>query len=836
MDDIEPSTSTTKRVSARSRYSQPPSVAFDYGNNDMARMKNSSTPSTTRSSKGGINGGRTYEDDDDDDEMEGLSSRSAIRTAAKLNAANDRGMGGGPVDLTRQRSSTNSVNSSKDRPWRTSSTSSTIDSSSYTTANEYIGRTHSSDSAENSTSVSTPTKNRWAQYETDPNYLAEESRRATSNAVVNMVDKLANNQEMNVNDIMNDLEETQEGMEMKGIIMGGNVGSGYGHTDEMERLEMNGNSLPPSMDRRGSSSRSTTDYVKSRLSSLLAKKDQDEYTVDYSSPSSTTSDHDKVRNEALKMLQIADNCLQDSPIGSTPNSPRGSSQSNGATGLFRTAGGGLAMRELDSREVSKLSIHRSSKGSPSSISGLDKFQTSTSSEKKKKSRFDGTFTIGSHDEDDVNKQRSSNSNGHPVSPNDDTPSLWSSRYSVERQLMAITGGLDSEHILAKMDMLHSSRQKTKSARGLYRASGYAMDGSHEEYNDYNNGSSTGVGLGGIWLWLKGTLWSDELELNYDGTTQSLVRREKAMQRRRRLRYGLIFVMALSVVVGVLVHVGNPKAKSSSGDVNFYVLADEPYDFSNVELLTRELETLPKDAEFVVHLGNANGDIQSRCKEYGFERAAAVLKESPVPVLVIPGDLDWAACGSQSDAEDALYWWDINLGKLEKSWKDENPLNVEYSEDVVGNFSFMHKGVLFISVNMVDVETEPAEVTLRLEQNVLWTKDKLTKFGDDEYHAVVILGHAPPSDKQGEYFWPLVETLADLEKPVLYLHANSNGSFEQYTPFNEAENLQAVQLEKRGREGPMKVVVKQNGKKGGKSSFMDWFSFERRDLAVERIEK
>ena len=777
---------TAKRMSARSRYSQPPSAAFALGNNDITRTN------SLKSSKGGING-RTYEEDDDlNSEMSGLSSSRAARNASQRASSQvDK-----PTELSRQ-SSARSTNSRTDKPWRTNSASSTT-SGSYATADE--------------------TNSRWAQ----PGNYEEESKLATTNAVVDMATRLSDgmrqrggydndntNDVHNINDIMNDLQQSEEGMEVSP--MGGVAGTGYGDDDEMEGLSGG----------KRSSSRSTTDYVKSRLSSIMTKPDsRNEYTVDYGS-SPQNAEHDKVRNEALKMLQIADSCLQDSPINgsSVPNSPRSSSGTgNGATGLFRTAGGGLAMRELDSKETSRISFK---KGQPqSSISGIDSFKSERSTSRSS-SRYDGTFTIGSNDEDDKN-----NSNGAPTSPNDDTPSLWSSRYSVERQLMAITGGLDSKHMLAKMDMLHSSRQKTKSARGLYRASGYAMDGSGEDYNDYTKSTGSGFAFGGVWLWLRGTLWSDDAELNYDGTTQSLVRREKAMQRRRRIRWGLGFLVTLSILVGVLTHLGNPnKGPRSGGDVNFYVLADEPYDFSNAELLTRELEALPKDAEFVIHLGNVNADEQSRCKEYGFERAAAVLGESPVPLLVIPGDLDWAACGSKNAAEDALYWWDINLGKLEKRW-NKSPLDVEHSEDVVGNFAFLHKGVLFISVNMVEAETEPTEVTLRLEQNVIWTKDKLEQF-KDKFHAVVILGHAPPSEKQGEYFWPLRGQIADLEKPVLYLHANSEGSFEEYIPYKEAENLKAVQLEARGREGPMKVVVREKG---------DAFKFERRDLSPKKVQK
>ena len=802
-------------------------------------------------SKSGINGNRAYEDDDE--EQEGLSSRSARRASQKRLELNDIDRKG--VALNRTMSSGSAASSStKDRPWRTSASGSATTSSAndrnsssmdYVTAEDdleddlssteerlstsgiEVSRNQSTNS-ESSVEVSTPTRNRWAQYETDD--LAEESRRATSNAVVDMATKYADRQQ----------EEEDEPM-IPTQPMGGSASDSdpwqkYRDHPSSE-LESNGNSLegPPSMPDSANSSRSTTDYVKSRFNTLMnARKNsspENRNSSDYernssAASSSTQSDHDKVRNEALKMLQIADNCLMESPRNSAPNSPRSSINGGGTAGLFRTKGGGLAMRELHNDEISGIRTTKREKAS--ALAGLDRYSSGTK-KGESGSRFDGTFTIGSQDEDDL---KAYNSNGTPLSPNDDTPSSssrrWSSRFSVEHQLMAITGGLDSTAMLNKMDILNSSRDKTKSARGLYRASGYAMDGSHENYNDYTATSSTGVGLGGIWLWLRGTLWSDDLELNHDGTTQSLVRREKAMQRRRRLRWGLGFLVGLCVLVGVLVEMGNPgnAYKAGSTDVNFYVLADEPYDFSNVEQLTRELEALPESAEFVIHLGNANSDSQSRCKEYGFERAAAILKESPVPVLVIPGDLDWAACGSKKKAEAALSYWDINLGqKLEKNW--DHPFDIEYSDDVIGNFAFLHKGVLFISVSIVDAETEPTEVTLRLEQNVLWTKSQLSDHDAEDYRAVVIFGHAPPSSKQGEYFWPLIEQIKDLDKPVLYMHANSDGSFEKYTPFSKAENFQAVQLEQRGREAPMRVVVNSNGD--------DAFEFERRDPTI-RTEK
>jgi predicted phosphodiesterase len=540
---------------------------------------------------------------------------------------------------------------------------------------------------------------------------------------------------------------------------------------KQDLLQDNGNSLSPSESAPSSYQRSTTDYVKSRLSTLLAP--------DHRNSSTRAHSYDDVRNEAMKMLQLADESLS----GGSPNR---------TTGLFRTTGGGLAMRELEDQEVSGIEFIRG-KQAQASISGLDSFQ---SPEKSSIPKFDGTFTIGSHDEDD-NHQAPADSKGNK---NGDSPSLWSSRYSVERQLMAVTGGLDSAHLLNKMDKLHASREKTKSARGLYRASADAMDGSGEDYADYTKSYSLGVHLGGVWHWIKGTMWSD-IFINYDGTTQSLVRAEKARIKRRRIIIGSIFMVLLMTTIGVLVARGN---RVSPNAVNFYVLSDEPYDMSDLRQLTRDLENLPNDAEFVIHLGNANGNAQSQCKEYGFERAAAVLKKCPVPMFVITGDKDWADCGTETAAQNALNYWNAILGHFEKNW-DHN-FDVHYQGEVVGNFAFLHKGVLFLSVNIVDVETRPDEMTDRHEKNVMWTKEQISNYKQDEYRAIVIFGHSHPSDDQGEYFWPVIDQIKKIDKQVLYVHANKLGEFEIYQPFDEAKNFKAVQLEKQGEEAPMRVTI------------------------------
>ena len=110
-------------------------------------------------------------------------------------------------------------------------------------------------------------------------------------------------------------------------------------------------------------------------------------------------------------------------------------------------------------------------------------------------------------------------------------------------------------------------------------------------------------------------------------------------------------------------------------------------------------------------------------------------------------------------------------------------------------------------------------------------------GSDTYycaarHALILLGHAPPSDEQEDFFLPVLDALREGGGgiPALCLHASARGgSFVRHVPFGnageptamwleergrEAGEPTAVRLEERGREAPLRVVVRRSGDGGG----------------------
>lgn len=71
--------------------------------------------------------------------------------------------------------------------------------------------------------------------------------------------------------------------------------------------------------------------------------------------------------------------------------------------------------------------------------------------------------------------------------------------------------------------------------------------------------------------------------------------------------------------------------------NSYIIGDLPYTEAEKDRLIKHVNSLPDDAEFLVHVGDIrDAEDESDCKLSEFEMVADILKESPVPVFIVPG--------------------------------------------------------------------------------------------------------------------------------------------------------------------------------------------------------
>jgi len=78
---------------------------------------------------------------------------------------------------------------------------------------------------------------------------------------------------------------------------------------------------------------------------------------------------------------------------------------------------------------------------------------------------------------------------------------------------------------------------------------------------------------------------------------------------------------------------------SSGNgtsITFYAMADAPYtDHERENIMPYQIKNLSSSADFLVHLGDLQ-DAADGCQESAYQAASAILKQSNIPVFVIPG--------------------------------------------------------------------------------------------------------------------------------------------------------------------------------------------------------
>lgn len=124
-----------------------------------------------------------------------------------------------------------------------------------------------------------------------------------------------------------------------------------------------------------------------------------------------------------------------------------------------------------------------------------------------------------------------------------------------------------------------------------------------------------------------------------------------------------------------------------------------------------------------------------------------------------------------------------------------------------NFSFLHKGVLFIGFHLVDgwVQSEK-EWSLRIAEDVSWMDEEFSAHSVEDYRAIVIFAHAAPTPKISDFVWPMKDSLSKLKKPVIYLHANDGDGMLQYTPFSDLPNLTVVRMEKGYKASPTQITI------------------------------
>jgi hypothetical protein len=247
---------------------------------------------------------------------------------------------------------------------------------------------------------------------------------------------------------------------------------------------------------------------------------------------------------------------------------------------------------------------------------------------------------------------------------------------------------------------------------------------------------------------------------------------------------------------------------------FYATGDAPYTRKQAAKLKIQMQEVPSDAEFVIHIGDLRrAGPNIKCLGSQYAEAADILRgSSNAPVFVLIGDNDWTDCPNQE--EGYQLWQKEFVGFESKYW--EHSFDIQRQPERPYNFAFQHKGVLFIGLNIIAGDVHDAnEWTNRLTEQADWTTDLIRSYhqaNGDVVGRVVIFGHASPGKHQRPFFRPLRALVTELEGklPIFYLNGDTHRWLYQPNFFDEPSLLR-VTVSGLAVDPLLKVTVTADGK-------------------------
>ncbi|MGC1441469.1 MAG: hypothetical protein WA888_12735 [Burkholderiaceae bacterium] len=77
-------------------------------------------------------------------------------------------------------------------------------------------------------------------------------------------------------------------------------------------------------------------------------------------------------------------------------------------------------------------------------------------------------------------------------------------------------------------------------------------------------------------------------------------------------------------------------------VRFGLIGDVPYQVGDEDMVRKVMHSARREAQFLIHVGDFKSGAES-CADQMLTRRLNLLNESPVPIIVVPGDNEWTDC-------------------------------------------------------------------------------------------------------------------------------------------------------------------------------------------------
>ena len=233
-------------------------------------------------------------------------------------------------------------------------------------------------------------------------------------------------------------------------------------------------------------------------------------------------------------------------------------------------------------------------------------------------------------------------------------------------------------------------------------------------------------------------------------------------------------------------------------VTFYAMGDVPYAPAEDATLPQQIDDLPDDAEFVIHVGDIKTGATA-CDENVYQKVSGMLSKSAPPVFIIPGDNEWNDC---TDPTQAWQYWNQYFMRFDQRWHHRLPVFRQLEQEE--NFSFVKNNVLFVGINLVGGRVhDKIEWKKRHAHNLDWVRRHLSQH-EDKISSLVIFGHAHPNAKHDDFFKLFKKNAELFDKPILYLHGDGHRWIYD-RPF-PSQNILRIQVDQGGIAPPLKVTV------------------------------
>ena len=249
-----------------------------------------------------------------------------------------------------------------------------------------------------------------------------------------------------------------------------------------------------------------------------------------------------------------------------------------------------------------------------------------------------------------------------------------------------------------------------------------------------------------------------------------------------------------------------------GTVTFYVVADSPYYPADARRLKNQMKTMPKDAEFVIHLGDIRSAASgARCVASDYSKVAKIFSQSHAPVFLVLGDNDWNDC--PNPAQGLKYWNRNFLNLWDRFWNCKYA--VTHMDAYPQNYYWVAKGTLFVGLDLPgsDYIFDMKSWNQQLAAEATWTISQIKRYKKQMNRQglvgqVVLFAQANPTKWHQPFFKPLVGFIQkELKNQMPILYMNGDTHVWNYTPsFMGQKSFLRINLTGETINPPLKITI------------------------------